>query len=85
MNCNCLNEMEDKVANKFADDLGVPVEASCQAVAFGLSENGMVLWHKTEFKVTADAKGFKRGKLVPVMASFCPFCGKSTKQEEKAA
>ncbi|MEM5325213.1 hypothetical protein VSR34_01195 [Paraburkholderia sp. JHI2823] len=85
MNCNCLNEMEDKVAAKFSADLGVPVEAQCQAVAFGMSDSGVTLWHKTEFKITAPTKGYARGKLVPVMASFCPFCGKSAKPEEAAS
>jgi hypothetical protein len=77
--------MEIKVAEKFAADLGVPVDAQCQGVAFGLADTGVRLWHKTEFKLTADAKGFKRGKLIPVMASFCPFCGKSAKPDDADA
>lgn len=73
--------MEEKVAAKFSADLGVPVEAKCQGVAFCLSDLGVKLWHKTEFKLTAPTKGFARGKLIPVMASYCPFCGKSTKEQ----
>lgn len=82
MNCNCLTEMEEKVAAKFSAELVAPMEVHCQAVAYGLSDAGVRLWHKTEFKVTGSAKGYARGKLVPVMASFCPFCGKSAKAED---
>jgi hypothetical protein len=40
--------------------------------------------HLTEFKITADAKGYRKGHRITVTANFCPFCGKPTKEEAPA-
>lgn len=82
MNCTCLNDLEKKLAAKYSDELGQPSSAECEAAGFTFGASVRVI-HKTEFKVTANAPGFKRGKLIPVVASFCPFCGTAT--AEKAA
>ena len=84
MNCTCMQDLETKVAEKYTADLGKPAKAECSgaAIVFGKSVS---FSHVTPFKVTADAPGFRKGKTVQFHASYCPFCGKSTKEEEKAA
>lgn len=79
MNCNCISELEKKVADKYAADLGKPVEVKCTgaAIVFGKTVS---MAHKTPFIVKADAPGYRKGKDVSFFASFCPFCGKSTKE-----
>lgn len=79
MNCNCIGETEKMVAEKIAEKIGAPVEAKCEAIGFSIG-SGIGLVHLTNFKVTSEAKGWKRGKSIPVQASFCPFCGKSAKE-----
>lgn len=79
MNCDCFNELEKKLAEKFTADLGKPAEVKCGGVAFTYAKT-IELAHTTPFKVTADVPGYRKGKTVPFFASFCPFCGKATKQ-----
>lgn len=76
MNCNCISEIEIKMAKRYSEELGVEAFADCQSAGFAMGNNFVRLIHKTEFKIIAQAKGFMRGKLVPVVASYCPFCGK---------
>ncbi|EEG08205.1 hypothetical protein [Pseudogulbenkiania ferrooxidans] len=81
MNCTCLQDLEKRLAAKFSEDLGVSAKAECQNEAFMLEGNTMKLAHVTNYKITASAKGFVKGKTVPVTASYCPFCGKSVKTQ----
>ena len=75
MNCNCISEIEKKISASHTEKLGAIAEVSCQASGFAMADNSVRVIHKTDFKVTAQAKGWTRGKMVPVIASFCPFCG----------
>ncbi|CAJ9987513.1 gp41 [Burkholderia pseudomallei] len=78
MNCNCISKIEIKLAKRYSEELGVDASADCQSAGFSMSDNSIRVIHKTEFKIVAQAKGFTRGKLIPVISSYCPFCGKST-------
>lgn len=77
MNCNCVKELEQKMAKHYREQLGVPAEAKCQNVTFMLTENSMVSRLGNAFKVTAQSKGFIKGKTIQVTGSYCPFCGKA--------
>jgi hypothetical protein len=81
MNCNCISDIEKKLKDKFEEQLGTQVEIECQNLGFTFGKS-MRTQHFSQFKVTADAKGYKKGNLTSVIASFCPFCGKSTKEEQ---
>lgn len=83
MNCTCINDLELKLAKKYSGELGADATAECQASGFTIGMSVSVI-HKTDFKITADVPGFKRGKTVPVIASFCPFCGKSARESAAA-
>lgn len=76
MNCNCISEIENKLAKRYSEELGADATADCQSAGFAMGDSSVRVIHKTEFKIVAQAKGFARGKLVPVLASYCPFCGK---------
>lgn len=78
MNCNCISEIEIKLAKRYSEEFGADASADCQSAGFSMSSNSIRVIHKTEFKIVAQAKGFMRGKLIPVISSYCPFCGKST-------
>ncbi|MTD32437.1 hypothetical protein [Paludibacterium denitrificans] len=82
MQCTCLRDIEKKLTEKFTSDLSVPAEVSCQNEAFIHEGNCMEIAHTTNFKITANAKGFMKGKNMPVTANYCPFCGKPTKKEQ---
>lgn len=88
MNCNCINDIEKRLEKQFSEQLCKPAKVECQSAGFSLGKS-LAIIHKTEFKIkfkiTADAPGYKRGMPLSLIASFCPFCGKSTKAEEKAA
>lgn len=78
MNCNCISEIEAKLATRYGEEVGADATADCQSAGFSMSGSSVRMIHKTEFKIVAQAKGFTRGKLIPVISSYCPFCGKST-------
>ena len=87
MKCNCIADVEKALVKKYSEELGLDAEVvtvDCLSSGFGMQGNKVTVIHKTDFRVTADTKGFKRGKLVPMIAAFCPFCGKATgnKKEE---
>lgn len=77
MNCNCIKELEQKLAKHYSEQLGVAAQVECQDVALILNGNSMVSRLKNAFQVTAQSKGFIKGKTIPVTGSYCPFCGKA--------
>lgn len=77
MNCNCIKELEQKLAKHYGEQLGVSAQVECQDVALILTGNRMVSRLKNAFQVTAQSKGFIKGKTIPVTGSYCPFCGKA--------
>ncbi|MDN7965981.1 hypothetical protein QZM91_00365 [Burkholderia multivorans] len=81
MNCNCISEIENKLAKRYSEELGADATADCQSAGFAIGDSSVRVIHKTEFEIVAQAKGFARGKLVPVLASYCPFCGKPAAKE----
>jgi hypothetical protein len=83
VNCNCIGEIEKNLAKKYSSELGVDATADCMASGFSMSGNLVRVIHKTDFRITAPAKGFVRGNIMPVFASYCPFCGTSTAAGEK--
>ncbi|MCG9100483.1 hypothetical protein [Laribacter hongkongensis] len=84
MQCNCLTDIEKKLTEKMAADLGVAVEVRSKNETFVLNENRMDVRHYSTFKITAQAKGYVRGKDIPVISSYCPFCGKKAISEPAA-
>lgn len=81
MKCNCIGDIEKKLAEKYAAELGVEPKVECQSIGFTLVDNAFDTIHFTNYKITAPAKGFTKGKMMPVHANYCPFCGKSVKEE----
>lgn len=83
MNCSCISDIEKRIGTQFAEQHGKPAHVECAAVGFTLGKS-LDIVHKTDFKITADVPGYKRGNKLAMIASFCPFCGKSTKKEPTA-
>jgi hypothetical protein len=88
MACNCVRDNEKLVAEHYTKQLGVPATAKIKNIAWGIGGNNDV----TEaaylpYLVKADKPGFRgaKGKEISMFFSFCPFCGVSLKEAEKAA
>lgn len=76
MSCNCTKEFTDKMAEHVTQQLGVPVKAEYQNETLVLTkELGVVHRHFVSFKITADKPGYRKGKDMPFVIKFCPFCG----------
>lgn len=84
MKCNCIFDIEKKLAEKYKVGLGAEAKAECQNVGFAIMDLSFDTIHITNYKVTAPVKGFAKGKMIPVHANFCPFCGKSVKEEAES-
>ncbi|WP_322880315.1 hypothetical protein [Pandoraea sputorum] len=83
MNCDCIRTTEKAIAEKFSAEVGADIKATCMGTGFLLSASGLDACIKTTFKLTGNAKGYQRGKEINMIASFCPFCGTSTKLAEE--
>lgn len=81
MNCNCVRDNESRIAEHYTAALGTPATAEAKNVGFllgaGVSEAAYL-----PYAVKADKPGFRgaKGKEISMFFSFCPFCGKSTKE-----
>lgn len=86
MNCNCIEALKEKLATHYSDKLGAEARANCENMTMLLVGNRMRSALTTSFRITAQAKGFIKGKIIPVTGSYCPFCGKAvvTKPVEPA-
>jgi hypothetical protein len=84
MKCDCLTDIEKKLAAKYTDELGVEVKVDCQNMAFSIVNLSFDTTHFTNYKITAPVKGFTKGKIMPVHANYCPFCGKSVNEEAES-
>ncbi|QRE00445.1 hypothetical protein [Burkholderia phage BCSR52] len=73
MNCNCISEVEKKLAKRYSEELGADATADCQSAGFEMGDGSIRVTHKTEFKIVAQAKGFAREadsrhcELLPVL------------------
>jgi len=86
MNCNCVEDLQIKIKDLVHKKINAPInEVTCLGSSFVLS-NPPYMALAIPFSVRADAPGYRsqKGKLVPVHASFCPFCGVSAKPETEA-
>ena len=81
MNCTCVKDTERRLAAApfVADKAGENVKATCEAAGITMT-NDMQLRATINipFRITGTAKGFTKGKLMPCIANYCPFCGLTT-------
>ncbi|MDE1139916.1 MAG: hypothetical protein PW999_09735 [Paraburkholderia tropica] len=86
MNCNCVRDNESRIADHYTELLGAPATAEAKNVAFMLGSKVSEAAY-LPYAVKADKPGYRgaKGKEVSMFFSFCPFCGKSTKDEPSAA
>jgi hypothetical protein len=82
MKCNCVRDNEPKVAEHISKQLGVPVEAKAQGVAFVFGKNPGEMPFMP-YTVKADKPGYRAGKkTVNMFFTFCPWCGERLEEEE---
>lgn len=90
MNCNCVKNIEEKLAKApfIVAKAGSNIRVECQARGMTLTEDMNLRATITiPFAVRGTGKGYTsaKGKMVPCIASFCPFCGKATGHMEGIA
>jgi hypothetical protein len=83
MNCECLSVVKKNIAKHFKPQAGEDVEVNFENIVGQFIGNSLVTKIGLPFRVKGSGKGFKgeKGRIELVTASFCPFCGESTKHE----
>lgn len=81
MNCNCIEQKKNEIKELMERRLQKPIESvECKLYGFKLTATGSGIALQIPFTVTANATGYRgRGKAIPFVAPFCPFCGVSNK------
>lgn len=88
MKCHCIKTMESKLAEMARPKAGPDAKATLVNTGFTMTDDmdlRMVL--NIPFRVKGSMKGYtsEKGKEVPFVASFCPFCGRSTRRHVEGA
>jgi len=86
MNCNCIKEVEEKLAEYRKPLAGDDAVARMENIAWAINGNKVLTVINIPFRVKGSKKGYtsEKGRIETITASFCPFCGKSTKPAEAA-
>lgn len=82
MNCDCIGKTEKKIAEYLKPQAGEDVKVECLATAISINDDmGLHMAIRIPFSVKGSKKGFtsQKGKEMPVMASYCPFCSRDTR------
>lgn len=83
MNCGCIKRLEGEIAQApfVKAKAGENIKVTCSATGFQMTDDmDLKLVINIPFRIRGTGKGFtsEKGKEMPVVASYCPFCGKST-------
>lgn len=81
MNCNCLEDIKTKLTD-IAVERGV-VNPNLTPEFIGIAMNTGEAIISLTYTVRGDNRPYntQKGKPLNMVASFCPFCGKSVKKE----
>lgn len=82
MNCDCVSKFEKELAEApfVVAKAGQNVTAECMAKGMRLTpEMDLITTINIPFRIRGTGKGFTsaKGKEMPFIAKFCPFCGMS--------
>lgn len=80
MKCNCISEIETKMADHFRAKAGETTTAKLKNIAWSLGLD-VSTDINIPFYIKGTEKGFTsaKGKEVIFVATYCPFCGVKTK------
>lgn len=81
MQCDCITATEKRMADHMTESLGVQATATCKGTLLVLGKHTLDAHIGIPFEVKADKTGFKKGKVMNMTASYCPFCGTRTTPE----
>lgn len=80
MNCDCIKDIEGKMANFIKPKAGENATAKIQGRSMQLVDAGLRYVLTIPFRIKGSGKGYtsEKGKEVSCNASYCPFCGRTT-------
>lgn len=85
MNCDCIKNNEARLAKFMQPKAGDDAKAECMATGLQLTkELNLRLVLNIPFRIKGSKKGFtsEKGKEMPFVASYCPFCGRTAGRYE---
>ena len=81
MNCDCIKDIETKMAAFMASKAGADATAKVVNTVFFLDDEiGLGMALQIPFCIKGSKKGYtsEKGKEIGCNASHCPFCGRTT-------
>jgi hypothetical protein len=80
MNCDCIKDIESKIAVFMRPKAGDDAEARILNTALMVTETSLVSVLQIPFRIKGSKKGYtsEKGKEMGCNASHCPFCGRTT-------